>query len=121
VQFLPGARVRIQQALGPAPRAPYASQHVDSGDSSAQPKVAPAWAAGRHLDRRPIRRTGQTTGEPLYGPLSRAGKFAIAGRAPQGRLLGEDIEFADLSEQVGDPPERFPEPGCLFPGKKRLE
>ncbi len=92
---------------------------VGIGDPAAQAKVAPAWRRGQaQLDRRPIRRTLQPTGKSLHGLLPGCRQFAGAWAAAQGWLRGEDIQFADLGEQVGDPLECCPEPERLLRGKK---
>lgn len=118
VQLASGTRTRFQQALRPAPRAPRASQNIDIGDPAAQAKVAPAWTAGKQLDCRPIRSTLQPTGESLHGLLPGRRQLADAGAASQGWLCGEDIQSADLGQQVGDPLECCPVPERLLRGKR---
>ena len=113
-----GPRARLQQALGPAPRAPRASQHVSLCDPGAQAKTAMTGTSGRHRDRRPIRRALQATGKSLHGLLSSGRQLAVARPAAQGWLRGDDVQFADLGQQVGDPLECCPEPEHLLRGKK---
>jgi len=118
MQLPSAAWTRLQQVLGPAPRAPRTSQHVGIGDPAAQAKVAPAWAAGKQLDRRPIRWALQPTDESLHCLPSGRRQFTDARAAAQGWLRSEHIQFADLGEQVGDPLERRSEPERLLRGKK---
>jgi len=103
--------------LDPAPRAPHASQYVGIGDPSAQAEVATAGTAGQQPDRRPIRRACQPAGEPFDGLLSGRRQFAGTQVILQGWLRRKDIQFADLGEQAGDPPECCPEPERLLCGK----
>lgn len=77
MQFVSRAWPRLQQALDPAPRAPHPSQYVGIGDPGAQAEVAPAWATGRELDGRPIRRACQSTGQSLDCLLSGGGQLAM--------------------------------------------
>ncbi len=57
---------------------------------------------------------GESLARPAVGPPPVRGAWP----ASQGRLRGEDIQFADLGEQVGDPLERCPEPDAPAPSEK---
>jgi hypothetical protein len=53
--------------------------------------------------------------------LTGGSQFSGTGPVAQRWQRGHDVQPANFGVQVGDSPERFPEPGGLLSGKKRPE
>ena len=106
------ARPRPQPALHPAPRASHPAQDIGVGDRGVQTEIFPARSMHGELNRGPIRRARQPAAQSLHRPLPGDRQFAGPRTASQRPLRGDDIQFADLGQQVGDPAQSVPETAC---------